>query len=45
MGSSSRDPLLMCEALHTALLIIKLSAPLGNYANGGSTFLETFGLR
>lgn len=45
MGSSSRDPLLMCAALHTALLIIRLSAPLGNYVNDGSAFLETFGLR
>lgn len=45
MGSSSRGPLLMCAALHTAPLIIKLSAPLGNYVNGGSAFLKTFGLR
>lgn len=38
-------PFLMCAALYKALLIIKLSAPLGNYANGSSTFRETLGLR
>lgn len=45
MGSSSREPLLIRAALHTALWIIKLSAPLGNYVNDGSAFLKTFGLR